>query len=146
MTADLPPGPWRYMPDEHDDWGYVRDANGDIVAPDVTTMPSPDVLHPKTRGQLRAMANRLAIPLPSEPDGGRGGWDVIPPEPCPACRGPMQRSIDCCKCHRCNVRFDFECRTVRLNASGRDYIVVGEIDAVRDWNDLCRRLREQPFL
>lgn len=30
--ADLPPGPWRYMPDKHDDWGHVRDANGDLVA------------------------------------------------------------------------------------------------------------------
>jgi len=29
---NLPPGPYRYRPEEHDDWGFVRDANGDIVA------------------------------------------------------------------------------------------------------------------
>ena len=28
----LPPGPYRYMPYEHDQWGFVRDADGNIVA------------------------------------------------------------------------------------------------------------------
>lgn len=30
MTNNLPPGPWNYMPNEHDDWGWLRDANGNV--------------------------------------------------------------------------------------------------------------------
>lgn len=31
-TEHLPPGPWRYMPNRHDDWGMVRDGNGLPIA------------------------------------------------------------------------------------------------------------------
>lgn len=30
--SDLPSGPWRYRPNEHDDWGFVRDASDQLVA------------------------------------------------------------------------------------------------------------------
>ena len=30
--AKLPPGPWSYRPNMHDDWGFVRDSAGAIVA------------------------------------------------------------------------------------------------------------------
>ena len=33
----LPPGPYRYMPLEHDQWGFVRDASDNVVA--VTCSP-----------------------------------------------------------------------------------------------------------
>lgn len=29
---NLPPGPWKYRPDRYDDWGWVRDADGNVVA------------------------------------------------------------------------------------------------------------------
>jgi hypothetical protein len=32
MTTNLPSGPWRYMPNEHDDWGCIRDSNNRTVA------------------------------------------------------------------------------------------------------------------
>ena len=32
MNTYLPPGPWRYRPEKHDDWGCVRDADGNPVA------------------------------------------------------------------------------------------------------------------
>jgi len=30
LLQHLPPGPWAYRPDEYDDWGFVRDANGHL--------------------------------------------------------------------------------------------------------------------
>lgn len=66
------------------------------------------------------------------------------PEPCPACRGQMQPVevrehllnyapvAVAMKCFRCNIRFDLD------HPLGRD-------TAIREWNDLCRRFREQPF-
>lgn len=32
MTAKHTPGPWVYRPFKHDDWGFVRNGAGDLIA------------------------------------------------------------------------------------------------------------------
>jgi hypothetical protein len=52
---------------------------------------------------------------------------------------PGERAMNCC---RCNIRFDIPYVTQSCNGN---WVDVSHAEAVRGWNEVCRRLRERPF-